>query len=318
MEVFPLPICPKESKTFEINQDEKIYKLNIEIENQNILINLSVLSKEYEKILSFEQLKLFHKAFSMLKDCNEFLEYIKVLIENNKLSIKKEIGNQISIEIIVEYLYKQNTIKIDLKPKFLNIEFNAKDMFKQLSVVNQKLNKIENNYSELKEENTKLNKKILILEECYEMLMQEVIELKKENKSLKEKINNENHHFFLDKEELKINSPIMNHDLLEPSIEEKKKTSNKEEGLSLDYLKSLTNYKEQEQYLGEYLFHKIEKHPIIKRKNLHYNTICKITGIILAIEDIDKIYNIAINNNLISSAISQAVSLLEENNWVDY
>ena len=300
MEAFPLPICPKESKTFEINQDEKIYKLNIEIENQNILINLSILSEEYEIILSFEQLKLLHKAFSMLKDCNEFLEYIKVLIENNKLSIKKEIGHQISIEIIVEYLYKQNTIKIDLKPKFLNIEFNAKDMFKQLSVVNQKLNKIENNYSELKEENTKLNKKILILEECYEMLMQEVIELKKENKSLKEKINNENHHFFLDKEELKINSP------------------NKEEGLSLDYLKSLTNYKEQEQYLGEYLFHKIEKHPIIKRKNLHYNTICKITGIILAIEDIDKIYNIAINNNLISSAISQAVSLLEENNWIDY
>ena len=95
MEVAPLPICQKESKTFEINQDQKIYKLNIEIENKNILINLSVLSEEYEIILGFEQLKLFHKAFSMLKDCNEFLEYIKVLIENNKLSIKKENGNQI-------------------------------------------------------------------------------------------------------------------------------------------------------------------------------------------------------------------------------
>ncbi len=317
MEVAPLPICQKESKTFEINQDQKIYKLNIEIENKNILINLSVLSEEYEIILGFEQLKLFHKAFSMLKDCNEFLEYIKVLIENNKLSIKKENGNQISIEIIVEYLYKQNTIKIDLKPKFLNIELNAKDMLKQLSVVNEKLLKIENNYSELKEENTKLNKKILILEECFEMLIQEVIELKNENKSLKEKINNENNQFFLDKEELKINSPIMVQDLINPLFEKKMITINKEEGLSLDYLKSLTNYNEQEQYLGDYLFDKIEQHPIIKRKNLHYKTICKITGMILGIGDIDKIYNIAINNERISSAIIEALSLLEHNNWVD-
>jgi hypothetical protein len=275
------------------------------------------LSEEYEVNISFEQLKLFHKAFSMLKDCNEFLEYIKVLIENNKLSIKKENVNQISIEIIVEYLYKQNTIKIDLKPKFLNIELNAKDIFKQLSVVNEKLNKIENNYSELKEGNTKLNKKIIILEECFEMLMQEIVELKKENKSLKERINNENHQFVLDEEELKINSPIMKKDLKKPKIEGKIKTNNKKEELSLDYLKSLKNYNEQTQYLGDYLFDKIEEHPIIKRKNLHYKTISKITGMILGIGDIEEIYNIAIDNDSIEERIKEGLRLLESNNWID-
>jgi len=318
MEVALLPICQKESKTFEINQDQKLYKLNIEIENQNILINLSVLSKEYEKILSFEQLKLFHKAFSMLKDCNEFLEYIKVLIENHKLSIKKEIENQISIEIIVEYLYKQNTIKIDLMPKFINFELNAKDMFKQLSAVNEKLYKIENNYSELKEENIKLNNKILIIEECFEMLMKEIIELKNENKSLKEKINKDNHQFSLDKEEVKNNIPIMNHDLINPIIEGKNKNCNdKKNELSLDYLKSLTNYDEQETYLGDYLFDKIEQHPIIIRKNLHFNTISKITGMILAIGDIEEIYNIAIDNDEISKRIRESLILLESINWID-
>ena len=200
MEVAPLPILtPKESKSFEINQGQKIYKLKIEIENQNISLILSedkTLSEEYEIILNFAELKQLHKAFSMLGDCREFLEYIKMLIENNKLSIKKEIGNKISIEIIVEYLYKQNTVKIELKPKELDLELIVKGMFRQLSVVNEKLQKIEKNYTELKEENknlkeenkiikeqnTNINNKILGLEKSFDTIKKEIIELKKKMK----------------------------------------------------------------------------------------------------------------------------------------
>ena len=127
MDVAPLPkLTPKELISFEIKQDQEIYKLKIEMENQNIFLILSeskALSEEYEIILNFEELKQIHKAFSMLSEISEFSEYIKVLIENNKLLIKKENENKFSIEIIVEYLYKQSTIKLDLKPKALNLEF---------------------------------------------------------------------------------------------------------------------------------------------------------------------------------------------------
>ena len=313
MEDVPLPICPKESKSFEVIQDQKLYRLNLEIENKNILINLSVLSEEYETNLNFEQLKLLHKAFSMLKDCHEFLEYIKVLIEHNKLSFKKESENQISIEIIVEYLYKQNTIKIDLKPKCQNIEFSEKDMFKQLSAVKEKLHKIENNYSELKEENTKLNNKTLILDECFEMLMQEIIELKNENKALKEKINKINCQMFL-QEEVKNYSPHMNQNSINPIFE----GNNKGKALNLEYLKSLTHYNDQIDYLGDYIFDKVEQHPIILRKRLHTHTISKITGMILNSGDIEHVYNIAINNDRIDALIRESLTLLESHNWIDY
>jgi len=215
MDVAPLPkLTPKELISFEIKQDQEIYKLKIEMENQNIFLILSeskALSEEYEIILNFEELKQIHKAFSMLSEISEFSEYIKVLIENNKLLIKKENENKFSIEIIVEYLYKQSTIKFDLKPKALNLEFIVKDMIKQLSVTNEKLQEVEKNYTELKEENKKIkeennniNNKFLGIGECLETLKKEVNELKKENKTLKERIN-----FLLDKEDVKINSSII-------------------------------------------------------------------------------------------------------------
>ena len=111
-------ITPKEiiSESFEIKQGKKLYNLKIEIENKNISFNLSEeteLFEEYQIVLNFEELKQLHKSFSMFNTCQEFSEYMKALIQNNKISIKNEIENYISIEMIVEYLYKQSTIKID-------------------------------------------------------------------------------------------------------------------------------------------------------------------------------------------------------------
>ncbi len=232
---------PKESKSFEIKQGQEIYKLKIENHEQDISLILSedkALLEEYEINLKFDELKQLHKAFSVLVDCHEFSEYIKVLIENNKISIKKESGNHISIEIILEYLNKQNTIKVNLKPKARNLELIVKDLFKQLSIVNEKLQKIENNYTELKEENknlkeenriikeenTNINNKIIDFEKCFDTLKKEIVELKKENGTLKEKNNNKSCQSPLNKQEVKINSSIMKQEELakiKSTIEEK-------------------------------------------------------------------------------------------------
>ena len=175
MEEAPLPnITPKESisELFEIHQNDKIYKLNIKIVNQDISLNISEEKDNFEEYginLNFEELKQINKSFSILCSCQEFLEYIKALIKNNKLSIKKENENHISIEFIAEYLFKQNIVKISLVQKSINLLPIVKDMFKRLKIY-------EDNFKELKEENKNLKKENELL--------------KKENKNINDKINN--------------------------------------------------------------------------------------------------------------------------------
>jgi hypothetical protein len=79
---------------------------------------------------------------------------------------------------------------------------------------------------------------------------------------------------------------------------------------SLEYLKSLGSIELQKDYLGEYLFKKIEQHPIAQSKNLSVDIISKITGMILGIEDIKEIYDITVNNENITARINEALSLL--------
>ena len=245
MEVAPLPnITPKESysEIFALKQDQKIYELKIGIINQNISLILSeekAVFEQYEINLNFYELKQIHTAFSMLNSCQEFLEYIKALIKNNKLTIKKEIENQISIEIIVEYLFKQNTIKIDLKPKSINLESIVKDMHNNLSKMNEKLEKLDVNYKELKKENIGLknennnlieanknmNNEIVNIKKALDIIKSELIELRNENNSLKQKIINiDKEKAIVSKNTLKINSSIMKEeefDFIKKAIEEK-------------------------------------------------------------------------------------------------
>ena len=118
----PMTLTPKEEirESFEINQKEKNYKLKIEIINQEIILNVldeKDLMKEYEIKLTFDELKDFHKIFLTLNSSQDFIDFIKASIENKKVLIKKNKENQITIELIVEYLFKQNIIKFELNQK---------------------------------------------------------------------------------------------------------------------------------------------------------------------------------------------------------
>ena len=81
-------------------------------------------------------------------------------------------------------------------------------------------------------------------------------------------------------------------------------------------LKSFKTEDEQKDYLGEFLFEflfkKIEQHPVAQSKNLDVDTISRITGMILGIQNINEIFNITINNELIASRIKEALELLEK------
>ena len=93
------------------------------------------------------------------------------------------------------------------------------------------------------------------------------------------------------------------------SSEETKQINNNSDEPSMEKLKTL-NPEEQKDYLGEFLFKKIEQHPIAQSHNLDVETISRITGMILGIENIDEIYGITINYDNITARIKEGLELL--------
>ena len=101
MDDAPLPtlITKKEEilKSFEIKQEENNYKLNIKYSIQDITLTLldeKDFLKEFEIKLTIEEIKRMHKIFLVFNSCQEFIDYIKALIDNNKISIKKKEENR--------------------------------------------------------------------------------------------------------------------------------------------------------------------------------------------------------------------------------
>ena len=86
--------------------------------------------------------------------------------------------------------------------------------------------------------------------------------------------------------------------------------TNKEDEPNFEYLQSLGSPELQKDYLGEYLFKKIEQHPLAHSKNLTVDIISRITGMILGIDDIKEIYEITVNNQSITARINEALELL--------
>ena len=145
--------------------------------------------REYEIKISLNELKQIHKIFLIFSSCQEFIDYIKALIENKKISIKKENEKQMTIELMVEYLYKQNIIKIDLFQKAINFELIAHDLYKKISVLNQNLKNLENNYKIISEANAKTTEENRKINEENKSIKEENKLLKNENVIIKNRIN---------------------------------------------------------------------------------------------------------------------------------
>ena len=206
----PLPgeSTPKESisEYFEIKQDDNNYKLNIKAINQDIILNIldeKSLMREYEIKFTLNELKKIHKIFLVLSSCQEFIDFIKLLIENKKLSIKKDNKNQMTIELTVEYLYKEDLIKIDLLQKAINFELIALDLYKKISILNDNFKNLENNYKSIKEENKGLKEENMNIKDKIKNLEDIILSFKEEEKIKK---NNKNVKISLP---FSINSAIM-------------------------------------------------------------------------------------------------------------
>ena len=183
----PMIVTLKEeiSESFEIKQDKNNYKLDIKIINQDIIFNLKdqkELILEYEYKFTLDEIKQMNKAFLALDSCQEFLDYLKALIKNNKLSIKGKAENKIYIELSVEYFLKQNTIIIDLFQKKINFELIAQDLYEKFSSLTENFKILELNYKNILQEDKKIK-------EENNNMKNEIEKLKNENKENKENTN---------------------------------------------------------------------------------------------------------------------------------
>ena len=216
MEISPLCATFKNEilKPIKIEQDNKSYILTIKIEADEMTFNISDSNDKeclyYIRSMKLNEIKEMHKVFYVLNSFNDFYEYLKALEENKKLTIKKN-DNNLSINFVVEFLFKQELIEIILFPGKINLDIIVKDILNEINILKEKqkqygenemkkddiileekikeiLNKqIENlniNINLLKEENIKLINDINILKEE----IKEIKLLKKQNIDLIEKV----------------------------------------------------------------------------------------------------------------------------------
>ena len=108
------------------------------------------------------------------------------------------------------------------------------------------------------------------------------------------------------------NQQVHNQIQNQPETNNNAESVNKEDEPSFEHLEKLESLEKQKDYLGEYLFKKIEQHPITHSQNLDIDTISKITGMILGIDNIKEIYDITTNNDYVEARIKEALKLLNQ------
>ena len=98
---------------------------------------------------------------------------------------------------------------------------------------------------------------------------------------------------------------------------EKGETANSIAGFNQKKFDSLDNEESKKEYLGEIIYDKIYNSPLIKDVDEKVKATAKITGMILGIGNLEEIIRISIENETLNKNISDALSLLKNNNY-DY
>ena len=194
MEGAPLPFSqtPKEEikKSYEIKQEDDNFLINIKIINQDIILNVLDVKnfiKEYEIQLTFDELKSLHKIFVAFNSCQDFIDFIEASIQNKKILIKENKESGMTIELKVEYLFKQNIISLDLNKKKMNFELTAQDLYQKISNTNEICKSLEISNNKLIEENNILKQENKKLKDKYLELEKKIIFIEK---NLMNRINN--------------------------------------------------------------------------------------------------------------------------------
>ena len=164
------------SETFNIKKEDVEYKLNIELNNENIRLQIfeeNLFDHLYEKTLDFEGIKALDNIFSKFNSCQELLNYIKAKKKHNFLEISKITNNRIDI-ILEKDNIEINLFKIKASPELimkilfeeiLNLKTNFKIFEINKEIIDEETNFINEKNENLIKENKNILKNIKNLEE---------------------------------------------------------------------------------------------------------------------------------------------------------
>ena len=84
----------------------------------------------------------------------------------------------------------------------------------------------------------------------------------------------------------------------------------KEDNPDIEYFNSIKDDSTKKEYLGEFIFNKINNHALNQTINLTIDIIGKITGMILGIDDFNEILDICRDDDILAGRIIEAISIL--------
>ena len=183
----------EKNETLTIEQDNKKYKLNIKIQGEKMTLVLSALEEigniTFIKTMELKDIKEIHGYFSGINSCNQFCNYLKGLLENNKLSITKKEGN-LSLNFTVDYLFEKQSIELILLPQKKNNDELITALCAEINSLKEKVKNLENKDKEkidnLQNENKELINIINGLKNEIHNLKEEMKEIKDMKEQIKE------------------------------------------------------------------------------------------------------------------------------------
>ena len=190
------PIEDNKGETIEINyfepitieQDKKTYILNIDVNEDTLTLSIKdkdyLFLDNYSRSMNLKEIKELNKVFNSLNSFNEFYEYLKVLSNENKISIKNINNDSISMIFHIEHQLNLQDAEIVLNQTKIDIKLNLKEIYNELINIKDKIKEID----KIKEENINLNNENNDLKRKIDDNKNLINQVKNENKDLRKKI----------------------------------------------------------------------------------------------------------------------------------
>ena len=181
-------------ESFEIIQGKKNYILNIKLSENNVILSISekkLFLDIFQINLNLNEIKLLPGVFQKIYSCQELLNYIKMGIKHNTLSINKINGNKINLDISKNFVFELNKQQInfdliskciyELTSKLKKIKYKYENILKENEDIQLNIEKIKLGNETATKKNNYLSNDIKLLKESLNLfLMEDFINVKKE------------------------------------------------------------------------------------------------------------------------------------------
>ncbi len=141
--------APSANYSLKINSENKTYNLQFAIKSDKLDISISnnsSISLSFNAAFTFVELSKINRYFRQFDNLKEVFESIKIMINNNNLSIIKE---ESIIKLIIKNFFTNKEFYLNLKSKEKSTSSDNSNIFPFISSLNKKIFDLENNIKEM-------------------------------------------------------------------------------------------------------------------------------------------------------------------------